>query len=370
MFRLFAIFLALIVLLLAACTPQPAVPTEPPSERTPTTAATEASQQAAPTATEAPEPTPAETEILVDTEARADANTPSSLSFEAAAYRDETTGFELAYPVAWSLSSRQETGPRGSIAQLTEAGEPRLDIVVLLWDPKNDLSAFIDVRKQAWDASGFALSSEEEIMLAGDYEAASFEVESPEGERAFFFFTPVGERYLQLSGTGDLALLAEISRTVRILGSGESLDISASEPCLATEADPLDWVACNLIDGLRSRNLAALHGYMADPFALGYWASEFRSASPAEITTELAQYRLPADPASPMTFTTDRAKFPPLGGMPVEGMFGPDANIAEVIYSEGWAPDGAGAALLFLSQNDSGEYYWHGMVYSDGHFDR
>ncbi|HSM69649.1 MAG TPA: hypothetical protein VK830_08035, partial [Xanthomonadales bacterium] len=118
------------------------------------------------------------------------------------------------------------------------------------------------------------------------------------------------------------------------------------------------------------RNLAALHGYMADPFALGYWASEFRSASPPEITTELAQYRLPADPASAMTFTTDRGQFPPLGGMPVEGMFGPDVNIAQVIYSEGWGQDGAGAALLFIAQNDSGAYYWHSMIYSDGHFDK
>lgn len=354
----FSVILLLLSALLAACTPQSVALTEPPA------APTAATQPTAPTATEVPDSTPVTTETSMATEV------PLSPSFEASTYRDEIVGFELDYPAAWTLSAQQETGPRGSIAQLSQAGEPRLDIVVLQWDPKNDLSAYVDVRRQAWEASGFTLLSEDEFTLAGGHKAASFEVESPEGERAFFFFTPVGERYLQLSGAGDLALLAEISRTVRVPGSSVSLDISASEPCLATEAEALDWVICNLVDGLRSRNLAVLPGYMADPFALGYWASESRSASPQEITAELAQYRLPADPASPMTFTTDRGKFPPLGGMPPEGMFGPEVNMAEVVYSEGWGPDGAGAALLFIAQNDSGAYYWHGMVYSDGHFDK
>ncbi len=84
----------------------------------------------------------------------------------------------------------------------------------------------------------------------------------------------------------------------------------------------------------------------------------------------MAAYRLPADPASPITFTTDREKFPPLAGIQPERMFGPEVDIAQVIYSEGWEPDGAGAALLFIALDVSGDYTWHGMVYSDGHFDK
>lgn len=296
--------------------------------------------------------------------------TPTSISFDWAVYRDEVSGFELQYPSSWTLPEGGELGSRGSIKQLSEEGEPRLDIVVLQWDPKNDLNAFVDARKQAWSASGFTLLSEEQITLQDGHPAASFEIDTLEGDQAFFFFTSLGDRYLQLSGSGDMALLPQVSRTVRQLTSDGQLDLSPSEPCLATETEPLDWITCNLIDGIRSRNLSALHGYMADPFVLGYWASEFRSVSPQEATSELAEYRLPADPASPMTFTTDRSKFPSLAGVQLETLFGPDVKIARVVYSEGWGQDGNGAALLFIAQIDSGEFYWQGLVYSDGHFDK
>jgi hypothetical protein len=129
-------------------------------------------------------------------------------------------------------------------------------------------------------------------------------------------------------------------------------------------------VACNVVDGIVSRNLAALHGYMADPFTIGYWGSEGRSDSPAGITPELAQNRLPADPASPMTFTTERAFFPPLAGLAPEEMLGPEVDAVMIIYSEGWGEDGSGAALLLIAREDSGEYCWQGMVCSEGHFDK
>ena len=140
--------------------------------------------------------------------------------------------------------------------------------------------------------------------------------------------------------------------------------------CSAPALDSSEWVACNVIDGVRSRNLAALHGYMADPFIIGYWGSEGRSASPAEITAELEQYLLPADPATPITFTADRGQFPPLAGQPPETLFGPDVNVAIILYSEGWGPDGLGAALLYIAQDGSGAYYWHGIGYSGAHFDK
>ncbi len=66
----------------------------------------------------------------------------------------------------------------------------------------------------------------------------------------------------------------------------------------------------------------------------------------------------------------DQSRFPPLGGQPPRGLFGPGANIVTVIYSESWGRNGAGAALLFIARNQSGAYYWHGLIYSDGHFDK
>ena len=74
------------------------------------------------------------------------------------------------------------------------------------------------------------------------------------------------------------------------------------------------------------------------------------------------RYRLPADTSS-LTFTTDRAQFPPLMGVSPEGMFGPDVNVAMVIYSEGWEQDGLGAALLFVVEEADGTtYVWKGIL--------
>jgi hypothetical protein len=55
----------------------------------------------------------------------------------------------------------------GELPEFVPAGETILSITVLLWDPKNDLDAFSATRKQAWDASGFQIRAEQELILSG-----------------------------------------------------------------------------------------------------------------------------------------------------------------------------------------------------------
>jgi hypothetical protein len=166
----------------------------------------------------------APTEMLLVTD------TSVPMSFEAATYKDESAGFELDYPSFWTADPPQVGGDRGYFAQLTSwertpgelpedipDGGTILSVNVLLWDPKNALDAYIDVRKQAWAASGFEILSEEEWTLAGEWRAFQFRIQTPEDE-SFFLITTIGERYLVLSGSGDLDLLAEIARTLRPLG--------------------------------------------------------------------------------------------------------------------------------------------------------
>jgi hypothetical protein len=155
------------------------------------------------------------------------------LPFAAAIYRDETAGFELSYPETWTLDdvdpAVKESG-RGYYAQLTSwehapgelpevnpPGSSRLDIVVQRWDPKNDLPAFIDVRKTAWEASGFTLVSEVERTLPDGRAAVQFVVQTAEGEQASFLLSANEEIYVVVSGTGDLALLDQIGQTLHWL---------------------------------------------------------------------------------------------------------------------------------------------------------
>ena len=49
----------------------------------------------------------------------------------------------------------------------------------------------------------------------------------------------------------------------------------------------VEFVACNVQDGLRSRNTSALLGYMVDPFTIGYWQSEGVMAPPEEMLVQI-----------------------------------------------------------------------------------
>jgi hypothetical protein len=174
--------------------------------------------EAAPAATSAPTaaPLPSETEA-------------AALSFEPETYSDPSAGFEFDYPAGWTVGPVQQYS-RGGITAFTSwarptdvfpdeapPGETRMDATVQLWDPTGDLEAFVGQRRGAWDASGIAVVSEETLTLEDGRPAMTFVVQGTDGAQAFFFLTTIGDKYLVLSGSGDLALLAEIARTVRPL---------------------------------------------------------------------------------------------------------------------------------------------------------
>ncbi len=310
-------------------------------------------------------------QVPTDVPSIAPTDTPMEpqLSFEAVTYQDKDAGFAFEHPSDWGIGF-QETQSRGYVVQLQDANGPRLDVVVLLWDPKGDLPAFLEVRKTAWESSDISIQEEQTITLANGQEAVYYVVEGRDGDQGFFFFTTLYDRYLQLSGSDDIALLTEIAQTVRVFEPEVEIVEGEQIECFTvTDRDEM-WVPCNVIDSIRSRNLAAAPSWMADPFIIAYWGSEGRSDSPAGIINELQEYRLPQDPSTPMTFTTDRDAFPPLAGMPVEVMFGPEDNVALVIYSEGWSLSGQGAALLYFAEDAEGELYWYALVYSETHFDK
>jgi hypothetical protein len=267
--------------------------------------------------------------------------------------RDPKSGFEFDHPTDWRIGF-QESQSRGNIVQFQDATGPRLDVVVLLWDPKRDLPAYLEVRRSAFESSGIIVK-EKSLTLGDGQEAVTFLVEGVDGNQGFFFISTLHDRYLQLSGSGDLELLGEIAQRVRVFEIVEErVEGEPSECFTVTEEDQL-WVPCNVIESICSRNLAAGPSWMADPFITRYWGSEGREDTPFDIIDELQSSRLPADPSLPMTFTLDREAFPSLGGMPVEVMFGPVQDVAFVIYSEGWGLDGQSAALLYFAEDAEGD---------------
>lgn len=201
---------SLLLASLVACAGPATAPTGTPSSSAPP--ATVVPTDVPPTSTSAPTEAPA-------------------LSFEPLTYTDEEAGFSLQYPAGWTLDGRDpsQQGARGYYVQLTSwqhapgdigpdlpEGGTVLSVTVQLWDPTHDLEAFVAQRKQAWDASGFTILSEETRTLSSGQQAQRFTVQTPEDERAYFLFTTLSDRYLVLSGAGDLELLAEIGTTLAV----------------------------------------------------------------------------------------------------------------------------------------------------------
>lgn len=200
--------LSLIVVLLSAC--------QAPSTNT------------MPAPVESEVPIPSATEELVATEAPATQAMPNpklpAASFESRTYINETVGFALDYPAGWTVDEAV-VGPRGSQVQFLSSpdlenasvvpeGATRLSATVYQWDPKNDLAAFIENQKAAWDASGFTVLEEQPRILELGLAASQFTVQTPE-TKVVFLITAIGDQYLVLSGEGNLELAKEIVQRVR-----------------------------------------------------------------------------------------------------------------------------------------------------------
>lgn len=143
-------------------------------------------------------------------------------SDDSALYRNSENGFELGYPASWHLDE-QVLGSRGSAAAFYLAAtdeEPVLSAVVYLWDPKHDLDAWLELRKPSWTNSGASLLSEEALIVADGHRAVRFEVVWPGGMKTNHLLTEVGDRYLEINGSGDRASFDEIIGTLKLDAPG------------------------------------------------------------------------------------------------------------------------------------------------------
>src|SRR3972149_3194906 len=207
--RLFAFIIFVSVMLLATCsapgtTPAP-VETEMPALLVPSPQATNTRPAPAPTET-APSP-----------------KLPAA-SFESETYINEEAGFALDYPAGWTVDEIV-IGPRGTQVQVLSSpeiaelaglpeGEARVNATIYQWDPKNDLAAYVAKWKTAWEASGFTILEEEQLVLEQGLPAVKFAVQTPEAN-VLFLVTALEDQYLVLSGEGNMDLVQEIVQRLR-----------------------------------------------------------------------------------------------------------------------------------------------------------
>jgi len=224
--RLFAFIIFVSVMLLATCSAPGTAPAPVETEMStllvpsPQATNTRPSPALAPGASVDPaqdRPAPAPTETAPSPKLPA-------ASFESETYVNEDAGFALDYPAGWTVNEIV-IGPRGTqvqflslpeiaeLAALPEGGT-RVNATIYQWDPKNDLAAYVAHWKTAWDASGFTILEEEQLVLEQGLPAVKFAVQTPEAN-VLFLVTALEDQYLVLSGEGNMDLVQEIIQRLR-----------------------------------------------------------------------------------------------------------------------------------------------------------
>jgi hypothetical protein len=206
------IFLIVLSLISAACGSADSLATEQPTQ---TTVLVESTQSVIPSQPLANNPT-------INLPVATDPLTPALTTFQ-----DPNYGFIFYYPTGWVLDTISFGSRAPASYQLTSwdhapglvdvvpAGETILNLTIQLWDPQNDLNAFAENRQIAWNASGFSLTSVEDLVLANGIPAKSFTITTTEGSEGYFLLTIYGGDYLVVSGNGDLALVDLVARSIR-----------------------------------------------------------------------------------------------------------------------------------------------------------
>jgi hypothetical protein len=130
--------------------------------------------------------------------------------------------------------------------------------------------------------------------------------------------------------------------------------------CDSIEPGTLVFVVCNVRDAFRSRNTAALPGFLSEPFLIGYYQSE---GIETDIPGAIGEFesRLPDDP-SQLEFILDRENFPDLAGTTPEQYMPFEDNLALVVYSPGW--DGNTDMLLYFTRDAGGQFKLSGALVS------
>lgn len=231
----------------------------------------------------------------------------------------------------------------------------------------NGHEALVVTQQAAYGTGYFAvIALEDDLYLV--YGSGAFHSEDVQGVLNSIAYSPEASiMYPSFDPAG--APLGVEARCIGDQSVSTAPDLSGALNCDGVAEGSAEILVCNVQAALLARDLEALKSYMADPFTIAYWGSQGGWASPEHMIQEFDNARLPQD-TSGITFTTDRALFPPLTGIPPEQLFGPEVDPALLIYSEGWGLDGLGATIIYIAEDPSGGFSWSNLVYSHGHFDR
>jgi hypothetical protein len=111
----------------------------------------------------------------------------------------------LVKPTQPVIPSQPPTNvPTIALPVLTEALTPLLTTI-----------QFAENRQTAWNASGFKLTSAEDLVLSTGTPAKAFIITTAESSEGCYLFTILGGNYLIVGSRGDLALFDLVAHSIR-----------------------------------------------------------------------------------------------------------------------------------------------------------
>jgi hypothetical protein len=93
-------------------------------------------------------------------------------------------------------------------------------MAIYLWEPTHDLDARLAMRRNNFTDSGNTIMEEQELTLFGA-RVVRLKLQLTDGSQSLIYLAALGDRYLELSGSGDLVTLDTSMLTLRIDASAQ-----------------------------------------------------------------------------------------------------------------------------------------------------
>lgn len=167
--------------------------------------------------------------------------------------------------------------------------------------------------------------------------------------------------FAQKTVTSLLAILLFISGC-----AAPGLEPAQPQPTVATETSS-PTVSPEAFSGqlrqlVESADFDAMRGLMDDSlFVIAFWPGNSLPPMPADDA--IGQLRNLHMTGGPIRFPeADAPLSEMLDNQDPFHIFQSDAQVVDVLFSQGWGPEGLGEAMLFVAQRPDGSFWWYSII--------
>ena len=131
-----------------------------------------------------------------------------------------------------------------------------------------------------------------------------------------------------------------------------------------------DAFSSQLRQSVESADFDGMRGLMDDSlFVIAFWPGNSLPPMPADDA--IGQLRNLHMTGGPIRFPeADAPLAEMLGNQDPFHIFQSDVSVGDVLFSQGWGPQGLGEAMLFVAQRPDGSFWWYSIIIAPNGFPR